>query len=147
MSTSNATTNAPAQTATTQPYIFFYGRCQEALDFYGRIFGGTSEIMRVKDAPAEYSGGMPGDLVMHAQFTSPILVFQASDGRETKAVDPDEGNVAVSIRINDAADADRICKELSDGGNARWPLSEAFWGGRFANIVDRFGTEWMISAA
>ncbi len=36
----------------TNPYIFFYGRCAEALAFYSSVFGGSAEIMRVKDTTA-----------------------------------------------------------------------------------------------
>jgi len=145
-----STSNTPGATQTAakydfKPYIFLYGRAEEALGFYGRIFGGTAEIMRVKDAPAEYSGGAPGDLIMHASFTSPIVNFFVADGRETKAVNPDEGNIAVALNVADPAEADRIFKALSEGGKVQMPLSDAFWGGKFGDVVDRFGTEWMVT--
>lgn len=127
------------------PYIFFYGRCEEALEFYKRALGGTYELTRVKDAPPEAQ--MPGaeNKVMHATFTGPGFSFMASDGREEKKVDPDAGNVSISLGTSDAAEGDRVFKALSEGGTVTMPLGPAFWGGRFGMIQDQFGLEWLIT--
>ena len=136
------------QIATTfQPYIFFYGRCAEALDFYKDVFGGTYEAMTVGDSPFKGDPNMGGDddRIMHASFASADVSFLCSDGRETKTIDPDEGNVALAISTTDKAEGERIVARLGDGGEVKMPLADAFWGGRFANVVDRFGNEWMIT--
>jgi PhnB protein len=130
-----------------QPYIFFYGRCEEALEFYKKTFGGTYELMRVKDTPM--AAQMPPeqrDKVMHASFTANGITFLAADGRETKVIDPDAGNISVSLAATDAAEGDRVFGALTDGGKVTMPLEEAFWGGRFGMLVDRFGIEWMVTA-
>jgi PhnB protein len=130
-----------------QPYIFFYGRCEEALEFYKKTFGGTYELMRVKDTPM--AAQMPPeqrDKVMHASFTANGITFLAADGRETKVIDPDAGNISLSLAATDAAEGDRVFGALSDGGKVMMPLEEAFWGGRFGMLVDRFGIEWMVTA-
>ena len=132
----------------TKPYVFFYGRCEEALNFYKSVFGGTFEIMRNSDAPADMQQmmeGADGNRVMHASFTAPGVEFFASDGRETKNVDPDEGNIAIALDT-DANEGARICKALGEGGKVQMEFSDAFWGGKFGNVVDRFGTEWMVTA-
>ena len=88
----------------TKPYIFFYGRCAEALDFYASVFGGSAEIMRVKDTPAEVQAHMPpdsGDSVMHAAFTADGVTFFASDGMHSKDVDTEAGNVSIAINFDD----------------------------------------------
>jgi PhnB protein len=131
-----------------QPYIFFYGRCEEALEFYKNALGGTYELQRIKDMPASVASQMPatpGERVMHAKFEGAGVRFFASDGRDTKAIDPDAGNISLSLDANDAAQGDRLFKALSEGGEVRMPLADAFWGGRFGVTVDRFGIEWMIS--
>ena len=128
------------------PYIFFYGRCEEALEFYKTALGGTYEIQRVAGSPAEEH--MPpgsGNRVMHAKFTAGGNFFMASDGREDKPIDPDAGNIDLSLETDDAATGDRIFQALSAGGSVTMPLDAAFWGGRFGMLVDRFGIEWMIS--
>ena len=127
------------------PYAFFYGRCQEALDFYKSVFGGSYEAMRIADSPMkdqfppEAANG-----VMHASFSAPGVKFFASDGREAKPIDPDAGNI--SLGLNADTDAERIVKALAEGGKTVMPLEPAFWGGKFAMVVDKFGNEWMITA-
>lgn len=131
-----------------KPYIFFYGRCEEALRFYKSVFGGDYELMRVGDTPAEVQAHMPqvgGDAVMHASFSADGVAFFASDGMQRKEVDPDAGNIAVAVSFDDGARAERAFAALSDGGKIQMPIGNAFWGGRFGNVVDKFGTEWVMT--
>jgi PhnB protein len=140
------TTAKETTTLQLQPYVFFYGRCEEALEFYKDALGGTYELMRVKDTPmADEMPAGSGDRVMHASFKAPGIAFMASDGRDTKPVDPDAGNVSLALNATDAAEGERIFKALSEGGKVTMPLEDAFWGGRFGTIQDRFGNEWMIT--
>ena len=128
------------------PYLFLYGRCEEALEFYKGVFGGSYEMMRVADTPM--AGDMPpeaGKSVMHASFTAGEVAFMASDGRDVKAVDPDAGNVSFSLSCDDGARGEAIFSALAVGGKVAMPIDAAFWGGRFGMIVDKFGTEWMIA--
>lgn len=129
-----------------QPYIFFYGRCAEALEFYKKVFNGTYEAMRVKDSPMREE--MPpgsDDLIMHASFKSAGANFMAADGRDVKTIDPDSGNIALSLEATDGAEGERIFKALSEGGTVHMPIGEAFWGGRFGMVTDKFATEWMMT--
>ncbi len=135
------------QAVQLRPYLFLYGRCEEALEFYKSVFGGTYEIMRMKDSPMrDQASGDAGQRVMHASFTAPGVSLQASDGRDVKAVDPDAGNISLSLNITDKAQGERIFNALSQGGKITMPLEDAFWGGRFGSVEDRFGTEWLIAA-
>lgn len=136
---------------TTQlvPYIFFYGRCEEALAFYKRALGGSYELQRVGDSPmAEHAPPDARDAVMHATFTAPGIVFMASDGRERKTVDPDAGNVSLALNFpaSDVAAAERTFAALAEGGEVPMAFGDAPWGGKFGMLHDRFGNEWMISA-
>jgi PhnB protein len=128
-----------------QPYLFFYGRCEEALDFYKGIFGGTIDrLMRMKEAPAD----MPappnwGDKIMYAQFASGAVKFGASDGRpDTPNVD---GNVSLSIMTRDEAEATRVFNALANGGEVEMPLSDTFWAAKFGVLKDKFGLEWFVN--
>jgi len=129
-----------------KPYIFFYGRCEEALEFYKKVLGGGYELQRVKDTPMA-SEMPPGseNRVMHASFNAPGVGFLASDGRDTKAVDPDEGNVSLGLAAKDDAEGERVFKALAEGGKITMPLEDVFWGGKFGVVHDRFGTEWMMT--
>src|SRR5512135_893546 len=68
-----------------QPYLFFDGRCDEALDFYKKTLGAKIEmVMRFKDAP-DQSMISPGsaDKVMHASVKIGDSTVLASDGHNT----------------------------------------------------------------
>ncbi len=145
---SNATQIQP-ETKLSQlaPYIFLYGRCEEALEFYKSVFGGTYELMRVSDTPmaAEMPKGSENK-VMHASFSAPGITFMASDGMETKNVDPDAGNISLGLSAPSRFEGERLFKALAEGGKVAMPLDDAFWGGKFGMVNDRFGNQWMITA-
>ena len=141
-----AQTQAAATTMELKPYIFFYGRCEEALEFYKKILGGSYEMQRIAGSPMEEK--VPVDFrnkVMHASFTAPGISFFASDGPTVKRVDPEEGNISLALTAPDRAAGDRVFAALSEGGTVTGPLQDAFWGGRFGSIQDRFGNEWLIT--
>ena len=130
------------------PYIFFYGRCEEALEFYKGVFGGSYEAMRVSDAPADVMGEMPPEAknrIMHASFTADSIAFMASDGRDVKTIDPDAGNISLALSFDDGARGEKTFNALAAGGKVAMPIDTAFWGGRFGMIVDKFGNEWMVT--
>ncbi len=131
-----------------KPYIWFYGRAAEALEFYKSVFGGDYELMRVSDTPPDVQAHMPpgtANAVMHASFSADGISFYASDGMQVKDVDSDAGNVGVALKFDDGARAERVFAALADGGKVLMPIGTAFWGGRFANVVDKFGTEWIMT--
>jgi PhnB protein len=133
-------------TVELQPYIFFYGRCEEALDFYRDIFGGEYELRRFDEMPSNVQ--TPAGFtkkVMHATYNGPGFSFMASDGNGEKTIDPEDGNISLSISLSDREAGRRICDRLAEGGSVKMPFQEAFWGGMFATVLDKFGTEWMIS--
>lgn len=82
---------------------------------------------------------------MHSSFTADGVALFASDGMQQKPVDPDAGNIAVAVNFDDGARAESIFAALSDGGNVQMAIGNAFWGGRFGNVVDKFGTEWIMT--
>ena len=130
-----------------QPYIFFYGKCAEAFEFYKQVLGGNYEITLTKDSPM--AADFPPEAqerVMHAAFSGGGVSFLGSDGRETKDVDPDEGNICLALRAADAETGDRVFAALSESGNVSMPLAGVPWGGRFGMFVDRYGIEWMLSS-
>jgi PhnB protein len=129
-----------------QPYLFFYGRCEEALEFYKSAFGGSYEIMRVADTPMA-SQMPPGseNRVMHASFSAEGIAFYASDGQDVKPVEPDAGNVSLALSFDDGARGERVFAALAEGGKVGMPIDAAFWGGRFGMLTDKFGTEWMVT--
>jgi len=130
-----------------EPYVFFYGRCEEALDFYRQVLGGDYEAFRFDGAPMGHQ--VPADYqnkIMHATFKGPSFEFMASDGPPGKTVDPDAGNIALSLELASADEGKRVFDALAEGGKITVPLDNVDWGGKFGILVDRFGNEWMITS-
>ncbi|HLI94473.1 MAG TPA: VOC family protein [Candidatus Baltobacteraceae bacterium] len=130
-----------------EPYIFYYGRCEEALEFYKGAIGGTYELSRFEGSPmADQLPANLRDKIMHATFKGDGFSFMASDGDLSKTVDPDAGNVTLSLGVDDAAKGEALFNALAQGGTVKMPFEQAFWGGRFGALVDRFGVEWMVTS-
>jgi PhnB protein len=130
-----------------QPYLFFGGRCEEALEFYRATSGAETEIvMRFKDSPVPHPPGMipPGfeNKVMHATFRVGGSTVMASDGCEEHS--GFEG-FSLSLTLPDAGEAARVFNALSEGGQVTMPLSKTFWSPLFGMLTDRFGVNWMIT--
>jgi PhnB protein len=130
-----------------QPYLFFDGRCEEALNYYRRALGAEIQtIMRYKESP-DSSGTPPGagDKVMHAAFKIGDTQILASDGNNTGK--PKFEGISLAIDPATVKDADRIFAALADGGQVRLPLTPTFFAERFGMVADRFGISWMIMVA
>ena len=132
-----------------QPYLFFNGRCEEALEFYRKALGAEVQmLMRFKESPEPCEPGMvaPGweNKVMHASLRIGQTVVMASDGCHEKS--GFEG-FSLSLSVPTEAEADRAFAALADGGQVRMPLTKTFWSPRFGMLEDRFGVGWMIAIA
>jgi len=130
-----------------QPYLFFDGRCDEALEFYKKAIGAkVAMLMRWKDSP-DPSMCTPAnaDKVMHSQVQIGDTTVMASDGRNTGH--PDFQGFALTISANTEAEADRMFAALGDGGQVTMPMSKTFFSPRFGMLADKFGVHWMILVA
>ena len=129
-----------------QPYLFFDGRTEEAIEFYKRAVDAKVEmLMRFKDSPEKDAcAGAPGmpEKVMHATVRIGNTMVFASDGRcEGKA---SFQGFALSLSMPAEAEAERLFSGLSDGGQVQLPLTKTFFSPRFGMVTDRFGVSWMI---
>jgi PhnB protein len=130
-----------------QPYLFFGGRCEEALEFYRSALGAeVSMLMRFKDSPEPPQPGMvpPGadNKVMHASFRIGDSTVLASDGR-CQGRTSFQG-FSLSLTVPDDAAADLLFVALANGGQVQMPLAKTFFSPRFGMVADRFGVSWMI---
>ncbi|EGA65620.1 VOC family protein [Vibrio brasiliensis] len=124
------------------PYLFFAGRCQEALDFYHKCFGGVVLTKQLfKDAPQEIEGADP-NWIMHAEFEAFGMKLMLSDGVVAKELTGN--NMALSVVLNDLDEQGRLFDKLSHGGHIMMPLADTFWGARFGKVEDQFGIRWML---
>jgi len=133
-----------------QPYLFFNGRCEEAIEFYKRTLGAQVEmLMRFKESPEPHPPGMipPGseNKVMHASFRIGDTTVMASDG-QCQGQPKFEG-FSLSVTAADEAEAERLFSALGDGGKVQMPLAKTFFSPRFGMVADRFGVGWMVIVA
>jgi PhnB protein len=130
-----------------EPYLFFEGRCEEAIEFYRRALGAeVTMLMRYKDSPDPPPPGMipPGseNKIMHASIRVGETTVMASDGRCSGQANPQ--GFSLSITVPDNATADRLFGGLADGGQVRMPLGKTFFSPCFGMVADRFGVGWMV---
>jgi PhnB protein len=133
-----------------QPFIYFYGRCEEALAHYRDALGGTFEVLqRNGESPDSndhrFFDPAFRDKVSYATFAAPGIGFAASDGPRARTIDPAEGNISLALTVPDLSFAERAFAKLTDGGAVKEPLGPAPWGGTFGIVHDRFGTEWIVT--
>ena len=131
-----------------QPYLFFNGRCEEAVEFYRKALGAEVEMMmRFKESPEAPPPGMvpPGfeNKIMHVSFRIGQTTVMASDGCDAKKVNYE--GFSLSLAVPTEAEADRAFAALAEGGTVRMPLTKTFWSPRFGMLADRFGIGWMIN--
>ena len=128
-----------------QPYLFFNGRCEEAIEFYRTAVGAeVAMLMRYKDSP-DPAAQANGDKVMHASVRVGDATVLMSDGHCTGEI-KFEG-FALSLTVKEVAEADRLFAALSDGGKVQMPLTKTFFSPRFGMLIDRFGVMWMVYVA
>jgi PhnB protein len=127
-----------------QPYLFFEGRCQEAIDFYRQALGAEVIMqMAYKDSPVPT--GQPseaGDKIMHASLRIGGTELFMSDGRCNGK--PAFQGFALSLALTDDAEAARTFTALGDGGVVNMPLDQTFFASSFGMVNDRFGVAWMV---
>ena len=132
-----------------QTYLFFGGRCEEALEFYRSALGAKVEVlMRYKESPEPPPPGMlaPGfeNKVMHTTFHIGGTTLMASDGCGEAA---SFTGFSLTLGVPTEAEADRAFAALAAGGQVKMPLAKTFWSPRFGMLTDRFGVGWMVSVA
>lgn len=133
-----------------QPYLFFEGRAEEAIEFYKSRLGAKVELqLRYKDSPEPLQPGAvpPGsdNKVMHACFRIGDTAVMASDGRCTGK--PNFQGFSLSLDARDEADAKRLFGALAEGGQVHMPLGKTFFSPAFGMVADRFGVSWMVMVA
>ncbi len=134
-----------------QPYLFFGGRCEEALEFYKTAIGAEVQmLMRYSDSPEPAQPGMLPEgyesKVMHASFKVGGSVILASDGcggEESKGF----RGFSLSVALPTEAETKSAFDALAAGGSITMPLGKTFWSSCFGMLQDKFGMGWMITLA
>jgi len=131
---------------TIQPYLFFNGRCEEALDFYKKTLGANIDmVMRFSENPDPNTAAMmPKDLnkIMHASFTIGGAMVMCSDGVQNDK--PNFQGFSLSLTVANEAEADKVFNALAKEGQIQMPIGKTFFSPRFGCVADKFGVSWMV---
>lgn len=133
-------------------YLNFAGNAEEAFNHYKKVFGTefSNPLMRFQDMPPQ-DGGQPlpeadKNKVMHVAL--PILgglEIMATDMLKSMGQKLVEGNnFTISLNPDTREEADRLYKELSEGGTEAVAPHDEFWG-YWGTCKDRFGIRWMFN--
>lgn len=137
-----------------QPYLFFDGKCEEALEFYKKALDAKVDMMmRFKENPEPPKVGDPGcagpeqtaamaEKIMHASFTVGGDMIMASDGMCQGK--PSFQGVSLALSVKTEAEADRRFAALAEGGQVQMPLGKTFFSPKFGMVADKFGVSWMV---
>jgi PhnB protein len=139
-------TQLAMQNCAIQPYLFFSGRCEEALDFYQQALGAKVIMkMRFEESPDPTPPGMlqPGfeKKIMHAAFKVGDMLLMASDGCDDKT---NFQGFRLALSLDGAEACDQAFDALAVGGRVDMPLCQTFWSARFGMLTDKFNVGWMI---
>jgi PhnB protein len=137
------------QTMKVQSYLFFEGRCEEALTFYKKALGAeVGGLMRFKEQPGHCpEGAMPAgseDKILHVSFRVGDTELLASDGYCSGKPNFQGTGQAITVKTSD--EAEKVFAALSDGGKILAPIAKTFFSPRFGMVADRFGVMWMVLA-
>ena len=126
------------------PYLFFRGNCEEAMNFYKNIFGGALTIMKFDDMPMpamENAEELKGK-IMHALLDAGDIRLMASD---TTLASEKAAKIELSLGGEDDKTLRGYFDGLSSGGTVKTPLKKEAWGDVFGQLTDKFGIDWMIN--
>ena len=126
-------------------YLYFNGNCEAAFKFYEKCLGGKIEALITHEGtPAEKS--VPAEWakkILHARLVAGDAVLMASDAPPEHYSKPQ--GFSININVAEPAEAERLFKALSEGGEVIMSLAETFWAVRFGMFTDKFGIPWMVN--
>lgn len=127
-------------------HLNFSGNCEAAFRFYAETLGGKiAFMMRQGESPtADKVPAEMKDKIMHATLEVPDGgVLMGGDHPHGKRVLPT--GFCVSVQVKDAAEAERIFKRLSEGGQVQMEFQKTFWSPGFGMCIDKFEIPWMVN--
>lgn len=134
-------------------YLNFDGNAEEAFNHYKKVFKTefSAPFMRMGDMPAQPGGPQLTDAdkkkIMHVAL--PILggtQIMATDVLESMGKLVEGNNITISLNPDTKPEADRLYKELAEGGTDSVAPHDEFWG-YWGTCKDRFGIRWMFNVS
>lgn len=128
------------------PYIIFFGRTREALEFYQHALKGeVVTLMKFADGGSACADmGANPEGVMHSEFRADAVHFFASDGIPGSS--PINGNrITLAINFSHLDEQAAVFNALAEGGEINQPLADQFWGAKYGELTDKFGLRWSLN--
>jgi len=131
--------------ALLNPYLMFRGQARQALEFYASVFGGEFTVSTFGEFPMPGIGADEADLIMHGQLTTPSG-FTLMAGDAPASMPGEQGSsITISLSGSENDELRGYWDGLAAGGQVTMPLEQAPWGDSFGQLVDKFGTSWMVN--
>ena len=132
--------------AALEPYISFGGKTAEAMDYYKSVFGGEANVQLAKDGPmADKTPEDRKNDVFHADLTTAagfhILGSDMMSGDEVLK----NNVISLALMPDSEEQLQEYFDKLSNGGKVVWPVRESEWGSTYAQVVDKYGVQWMLN--
>jgi PhnB protein len=127
------------------PYLYFQGRCEEALEFYRDAIGADAAVVaRFADIPGAQVPPGAETKVAHATIRIGETTVLASDGQ---GAGPGAFNgFSLCLAASDDPEAERLFAALGEGGQIQLPMMATPFASRMGIVADRFGVPWMVIA-
>ncbi|TWT49988.1 hypothetical protein KOR42_36720 [Thalassoglobus neptunius] len=127
-------------------YLFFGGRCEEALEFYQSAIGAKpGMVLRFNESPDPVPEGMipPGfeNKIMHAEMQVGNVWIMMSDGCDV--AEKFQG-FRLALTVTKQEEAEKLYNALAEEGNEDMPLTPTFWSPCYGQVTDKFGLGWMV---
>lgn len=131
--------------ALLNPYLMFRGQAREAMEFYASVFGGEPTLSTYSEFQAPDISPEEADLIMHGQLTTPSgFTLMAGDAPASMPGEPGS-SITISLSGSENDELRGYWDGLAAGGEVTLPLEQAPWGDSFGQLVDKFGTSWMVN--
>lgn len=126
-------------------YLTFNGNCREAMTFYQECLGGELFLQTIGESPmAEQMPPPMKESILHATLTKGVLIIMASDMVSEHGL-MKGNNVSLMLNCSSEEEIRNFYLKLSEGGEARHPLENTFWGALFGGLTDKFGVLWLLN--
>ncbi len=127
------------------PYIHFSGNAADAIKHYQQVLGAKVESsMTYGEMPGNAPQPENKSRIMHCELKLGACTLMVSD-----APAEHQGIIGSNVEVSLAYDNEGEMREAFDGlgkeGKIVFPLHDAFWGGKFGMLVDRYGIHWMFT--
>ncbi|WP_374653844.1 VOC family protein [Dongia sp.] len=127
------------------PYLSFNGEARAAFEFYAKVLRGQI-VMMLTNAETPMRDQVPAaaqNRIAHTRLVIGDQMLMASDAPGDMKVET--RGTMVSLVVDTVEEAERIYKELGEGGQVTMPMAETFWARRFGMFNDKFGIPWMVN--